>query len=129
MKGTINNKLIGMRVREKRKEMSYSQEQLGEQAKLSTVYISNIETGKKKASLEALISIANVLGVTLDELLSGNQLYNPTDYQTDIDELMSDCSANEKRFIYELLRSSKSILRTNEWKLVSLKSKNADNDE
>ena len=113
----IDHKLIGMRVREKRLEMHYSQEHLAESTGLSPVYISNIETGKKKASLESLISIANVLGVTLDELLSGNQLYNPTDYQTDIDELMSDCSANEKRFIYELLRSSKSILRTNSWVL------------
>lgn len=115
----VNYKLIGKRVREKRQEMKYSQEQLGWETNLSTTYISHIETGKRKPSLGTLISISNALGITLDELLSGNQIHNPTDYQTDIDELIQDCSPEEKRFIYELLRSSKSILRDNGWILAS----------
>lgn len=113
----INYELIGMRVREKRQAMHYSQEQLGWDTGMSTTYISHIEAGKRKPSLGALIKISNVLGITLDELLSGNQLHNPTDYQTDIDELMMDCSPEEKRFIYEMLRSSKDILRKNGWTL------------
>lgn len=113
----VNYELIGMRVREKRQEMHYSQEQLGFETEMSTTYISHIEIGKRKPSLGALIKISNVLGITLDELLSGNQLHNPTDYQTDIDELMMDCSPEEKRFIFELIRSSKSILRKNDWSL------------
>ena len=67
--------------------------------------------------IDFLPCISNALGITLDELLSGNQLHNPTDYQTDIDELMNDCTLEERRFIYELLRSSKAILRENGWKL------------
>ena len=82
-----------------RREMQYSQEQLGFETHLSTTYISHIETEKRKPSLGSLISISNVLGIILDELLSGNQIHNPTDYQTDIDELMQDCSLEEKQFI------------------------------
>ena len=70
-----------------------------------------------------------MLGITLDELLSGNQIHNPTDYQTDIDELMQDCSPEEKRFIYELLRSSKSILRDNGWILASFQDKDSDSND
>lgn len=125
----VNYKLIGMRVREKRREIRYSQEQLGFETNLSTTYISHIETGKRKPSLGSLISISNVLGITLDELLSGNQIHNPTDYQTDIDELMQDCSPEEKRFIYELLRSSKAILRENGWTLASQEDRNSDDTE
>lgn len=125
----VDYKLIGMRVREKRREMQYSQEQLGFETHLSTTYISHIETGKRKPSLGSLINISNVLGITLDELLSGNQIHNPTDYQTDIDELMQDCSLEEKRFIYELLRSSKDILRENGWTLGSQKDRNSDDIE
>ena len=113
----INYELIGTRIREKREEAGYSQEQLAWDAELSNTYISLVETGKKKPSLGSLLKISNALGITLDELLSGNQLHNPTDYQTDIDELMNDCTLEERRFIYELLRSSKAILRENGWKL------------
>lgn len=113
----INYELIGTRIREKREEAGYSQEQLAWDAELSNTYVSLVETGKKKPSLGSLLKISNVLGITLDELLSGNQLHNPTDYQTDIDELMNDCTLEERRFIYELLRSSKEILRENGWKL------------
>lgn len=113
----VNYELIGTRIREKREEAGCSQEQLAWDAELSNTYISLVETGKKKPSLGSLLKISNALGITLDELLSGNQLHNPTDYQTDIDELMNDCTLEERRFIYELLRSSKEILRENGWKL------------
>lgn len=48
----------------------------------------------------------NALGITVDELLAGVQMNNPAAYQTDIDMLMEDCSKNEKRFIYELIKAS-----------------------
>lgn len=116
----VNFVLIGKRVRETRKQQKITQNQLAEMTELSVGYISHVETAKKKASLSALINIANALGITLDELLTGNQFYNPTDYQTDIDLVMSDCSALEKRMIYELICSAKSILRNNNWKIVSI---------
>lgn len=57
-----------------------------------TLYVSMIENGRRRVSLDALIRIANILGVTVDELLNGNQMYNPTEYQTDMDLLLADCS-------------------------------------
>ena len=113
----VNYELIGTRIREKREEVGCSQEQLAWDSELSNTYISLVETGRKKPSLGSLLKISNALGITLDELLSGNQIHNPTDYQTDIDELMVDCTHEEKRFIFELLRSSKTILRRNGWQL------------
>lgn len=67
---------------------------------LSPVYISNIENNKKKPSLESLIKISNVLGITVDELLTGNLLSHPSDYQTDINELISSTSSSEEPNIY-----------------------------
>ena len=72
-----------------------------------------IENGRRRVSLDALIRIANILGVTVDELLNGNQMYNPTEYQTDIDLLLADCSNYEKRIIYEVAKAVKTILRDN----------------
>ena len=111
----INYALIGRRVKEIRAQQKMSQEELAEMIEMSVPYISYIETGKKRPSLDALIRIGNALGVTLDELLNGNQLYNPTEYQTDIDLLMADCSPNEKRLIFELISALSSIIKRNHW--------------
>lgn len=114
----VNYPLIGIRIKETRMQRGISAEELAELANLSSVYISYIENAKRKPSLESLVKICNALGITLDELLYGNLLCNPTEYQTDIDLLMADCSKNEKRFIYLILSSVKSILRSNDWSLV-----------
>lgn len=110
-----NYKLIGTRVREKRLQKHYSQEQLSWETNISTTHISHIETAKKKPSLDALICIANALDITMDELLTGNLINNLNEYQSDIKILLEDCSSEEKRYIYELLSSSKKILRNNGW--------------
>lgn len=83
----------------------------------SVSYISHIETAQKRASLESLVRISDALGITVDELLNGNQLNNPTEYQTDIDLIMSDCTQPEKRLMYEIIHATKDILRNNRWKL------------
>lgn len=114
----INYSLIGIRIKETRNQQGISAEELAELANLSSVYISYIENAKRKPSLESLIKICNALGITLDELLYGNLLYNPTEYQTDIDLLMADCYQNEKRFIYLILSAVKDILRSNDWSLI-----------
>ena len=115
----VNYKLIGKRIKEVRRQQQISQMELAEMSGLSVSYISHIETAQKKASLTSIINISNALGITVDELLYGNQLYNPTDYQTDIDLLMADCTANEKRFIYELISAAKHILRDNGWDITN----------
>lgn len=114
----VDYEMIGKRVREKRTEAHMSQEKLAELTDLSSVFISNIETNSKKPSLESLLLISSALGINLDELLTGNQTPGRSDYQTDIGRLMSDCSGSERRFIYELLRASKHIIRNNKWDLV-----------
>lgn len=109
----VNIEMIGRRIRELRENQGYSQSKLAETINVSTSYISPIENGKKQASLEIYIAIANELGVTLDELLYGNLINNPTEYLTDMDLLLSDCDALERRIIFETSRAIKDILRAN----------------
>ena len=114
----VNFKLIGKRIQEVRKQQEMTQAELAALTDMSDSYISYIETAKKQATLESLLLTSNALGITVDELLSGNQLHNPTDYQTDIDLLMEDCSLLERRFIYELISVAKYIIRNNGWELI-----------
>lgn len=86
---------------------------LAEKTGLSLSYVSMIENGRRRVSLNALIRITNILRVTVDELLNENQMYNPTEYQTDMDLLLEGCSNYEKRIIYELVKAVKTILRDN----------------
>lgn len=116
---SVNHKQIGYRIKEVREQNNFSQAQLAEETDLSISYISHIENAKRKASLESIIKIVNALGITVDELLAGSQLHNPTSYQTDLDLLMADCNENEKRFIYELVKASIESLHKNDWHITS----------
>lgn len=109
----MNFKLIGRRVREARMRQHISQAELAERIDTSVSYISHIENAKKKASLNVLVLISNELGLTVDDLLSGNQLHDPEQYHKDIVLLLSDCSSYEKRVIFESACAIKDSLRNN----------------
>lgn len=116
---SVNHRQIGYRIKEVREQNHLSQAQLAEITDLSVSYISHIENAKRKASLESIIRIVNALGITVDELLAGVQMNNPAAYQTDIDILMEDCSENEKRFVYELIKINLETMHKNGWELAS----------
>ncbi len=116
---SVNHKQIGYRIKEVREQNNFSQARLAEETKLSISYISHIENAKRKASLESIIRIVNALGITVDELLAGVQLHNPTAYQTDLDLLMAECTENEKRFIYEMVKASINSMHKNGWHISS----------
>ena len=65
----MDSKAIGKRIKEKRIERSWSQEDFSERVGLSPVYIGMIERGEKTPKLETFIRIANTLNVSSDELL------------------------------------------------------------
>lgn len=111
----VNYKLIGRRIQEIRKYNEISQAELAEYTDLSAPYISHIETGLKKASLESLIRIANVLGVTVDQLLNGNQWSDRKQYITEITKLLQDCNGTERRIIFEMAVALKKSLHENKW--------------
>ena len=116
---TIKHRQIGKRIKEIREQNNLSQAELAEATNLSVSYISHVENAKRKASLESVLRIVNALGITVDELLAGVQLHNPTAYQTDIDLLMAECSEKEKRFVYEIIKASIEALHHNGWRISS----------
>jgi transcriptional regulator with XRE-family HTH domain len=109
----INYIIVGHRVKESRLQKGISQANLAEQINMSVSYISRIETAKKQASLEALVRISNVLGVTMDHLLKGNQTHDTEEYQVDMVRLIEDCTSYEKRVVYEIAVAVKTSLRQN----------------
>lgn len=65
----MNFEALGKRIRQQRKLLKLTQEELAAAAEVSTSYIGHIERGIKHCSLETLVAIANTLGITPDVLL------------------------------------------------------------
>ena len=110
---TLDYLRIGVRIGDYRRERKISQAELAELTDLSVGYISHIETGSTKASLEVLVKIAAVLEVTVDRLLLGNQANDKGSYTPEIRELLEDCNNFEKAVIYDTARNLKKSLRSN----------------
>ena len=85
----INYKKLGKRIQSARKEAGLSQEQLAEAIGKSPSAISTIETGKRGASLETLIRIANALQVSADYLLADQLPHIPG--AVDVIALLTSC--------------------------------------
>lgn len=94
-----------------RKQRHLSQADLADATGLSVAYISHIETGIKKASLESIVRIGNALGVTVDQILNGNQTGNRNEYQSELSELIKDCSGYERGIIHDIATAVKTSLR------------------
>ncbi len=61
---------LGARVRRERVLRGWTQEQLAEKADISLSFLGHIERGTRKASLETMVVLCNVLDVSMDSLLS-----------------------------------------------------------
>lgn len=67
---------LGRRISKRREQIKVKQNALAEAIGISNNYLSSIERGKEKPSLEILIRICNALHVTPDYLLMGNMYSN-----------------------------------------------------
>ena len=66
----MNTASIGKRIRRIREQKGWRQEDFAEKTGLSVTYTGMIERGEKIPKLETFITIANVLGVSADQLLA-----------------------------------------------------------
>lgn len=60
---------LGNRIRDRRNEISMSQEKIAEQAGISANTVSRIEGGQSAMSIEIFIKMVQILGVDANELL------------------------------------------------------------
>lgn len=102
---------IGMRVRRYRKEKGLTQQTLAELSNQEPSNISHIERGATKLSLPTIVSIANALGVTVDDLLCDSLVEVRSSFERDAAMLLADCSHTELKIITETMRSLKEVLR------------------
>lgn len=62
---------VGERIKERRLELGWTQDQLCTKAGLSKSFLSDLENGKRSISASNLLDVARTLGVSLDYLMTG----------------------------------------------------------
>lgn len=67
---------LGKRIADRRRQMNLKQNALAEYVGISNNYLSSIEGGKERPSLEIIVGICNALQVTPDFLLMGTMHSN-----------------------------------------------------
>ena len=103
---------IGQRIRKYRLTLGLSQEIVSERANLTPAHYSHIERGNTKPSLPTLIRIANVLGISIDDLLCDNVEKSRHVRVRDVDRLLEDCTPQEIKALTEILAAAKKALRS-----------------
>ena len=69
--GTSTSAAFGRRVAECRDRLGWTQRRLADEAQLSVPFVSDLENGKRTPGADALLRLAEALGVTMDYLVKG----------------------------------------------------------
>ena len=109
---------IGEQIRKERKAAGLTQTLLADFTDSSPQYISHIEKGRKKASLDILVRIANVLNISLDRLLGKTINNNLDETSAMISRLLSKCNSFERQVILDVIISLKNSLEGNRNRLL-----------
>lgn len=107
----LDYKAIGKRIKIARIKADLTQEKLSEMVGVSPTHLSNIETGTTRVSLNAIISIANALHITSDDLLCDNVVKAKVQFEKDIALILEDCDEYEIRIIRDMAAVTKETLR------------------
>jgi Predicted transcriptional regulators len=107
----VDYKAIGKRIKIARIKKDITQDQVANITGLSNPHISNIENGSTKVSLPTLIKLANVLSVSVDELLCDNVIHSKIIYNNEISDAVNGCNDREIRVVAEIVKVTVSALR------------------
>lgn len=107
----LDYQALGLRIRRIRKERGLTQQTLAELSHQEPSNISHIERGATKLGLPTLVSIANALGVTADDLLCDSLAAADNAFAVEAEQLLSDCTHREKQILLGTMRSLKEHLR------------------
>lgn len=94
---------IGSRIRQYRQERGITQEDLALKLNTSISYISYIERGIKKPSLQRLVDIADIMHVTVNDFIYDSSNTATPYFDRDLQYLISMCTPDKQRKITECI--------------------------
>lgn len=100
----VDYSLIGKRIKSERKLRGYTQEILAERLDVSIGYISQVERGITKISLDLLAAIATALQCDLSFLVTGTAVENQNYMLSEINELYNQLNTKNRKFALDMMR-------------------------
>lgn len=101
---TLNYKIIGSRIKIRRKMKDVTQEQMAEDLNLSVGFISQLERGICKVSLDTLANIIEYLDCTFSDILEYNQ-HSESYNQSKLNALYSSLSPEDQQVMFSLMEA------------------------
>ena len=95
----LNFKIIGNKIRERRNALGRTQDYLANYLDVDASHISNIEHGRSKVSLTALVSISNALDCSIDYFLFSEYKDSAIPTDNELMKKLSNCSVETKEKI------------------------------
>ena len=109
---TVDYKSIGRKIKANRIQRRMTQAELAEKTGMSDVYISYIENGIKRTSLDAILKIVYVLNISLDSLILEGSTMRLPKALSDFSELLTGCDIEECEWILKTASAYKKMLMT-----------------
>ena len=92
---TIDYTAVGRKIREQRKKLKITQEQLAEMCEVSPSYIGHIERGSRNLSMNTAVQLCSVLEIGLDFLFL-DSAEDSSEITNCIHSALSTCSEKQK---------------------------------
>ena len=112
----LDLKMVGARIRSARQSLNLTQVVLAERSYLTSQFVSRVETGNERASVDAYYRIATVLGLTVDDLLYDDVTIARLHRAFSKEGIFGDCTVFEKAVISETMLALKESLKRNRMK-------------
>lgn len=90
---------IGERLRQQRKKMGMTQEEIAELLGISPTYYGEIERGNRKLSVQRVLTVYEKMGLEPTYLLTGEKLSNKV-----LIEIFKDCPKEKEPVLEQVLR-------------------------
>ncbi len=99
----IDYKLIGERIKQRRKKRGYTQDIMADFLGYSSGYVSQIECGTTHVNLDTLARICNYLECDISEIIGASNNANMGYMIGDLNSLYEKLNKSERQILYRLL--------------------------
>ncbi len=99
----IDYKLIGARIKTERHKKGMTQEGLAEALDVSIGYVSQVERGITKISLDLLGSISTILECDVAKFISESAVNSATYMESDIIKSLSKLNGKKRKLLYDFI--------------------------
>ena len=100
----IDYKLIGERIKQERKRKNMTQEILAEKLNVSIGYVSQVERGITKISLDLLGAISTILNCDVASLISESAIRSNDYMMTEMIEAIKKLDDKKRKYIFEVIK-------------------------